>query len=175
MKLFTTACVGATVTGMLQPNYNLVYLRLSKTKISFQLKDLAKLRDQHGATGPLTPNVLEHAVKVQEQGSGHVKACLSMVVLVKLSRLQHAMKVHVRPGLIGLAGMNALKNVTAVSNHAVVSVKMEKKVIVPVQQLMNNSAIDNPVNGKWYIGIIVSQAQVTGLLSESKVYPMAIP
>ena len=124
---------------------------------------MAKLRDQHGATGPLIPNVLEHAVKVQEQGSGHVKACLSMVVLVKLSRLQHAMKVHAQPGLIGQAGMTALKDVTAVFNHAVVSVKMEKKVIVPVQQLMNNNAIDNLVNAKWSIGIIVVVNQKIGL------------
>ena len=159
----------------LNTTYNPVQSRLGKIKILFKLKDLAKRRDQHGATGPLTPNVLEHAVKVQEQDLEHVKAYLSMVVLVKLSRLQHAMKVHVQPGLIGQAGMTALKNVTAVFNHAVVSVKMEKKVIVPVQQLMNNNAIDNLVNVKWSIGIIGSQAQIAGSLSESKVYPMVIP
>ena len=124
---------------------------------------MAKTRNQHGATGPLIPNVLEHAVKVQEQDLEHVKAYLSMVVLVKLSRLQHAMKVHAQPGLIGQAGMTALKDVTAVFNHAVVSVKMEKKVIVPVQQLMNNNAIDNLVNAKWSIGIIVVVNQKIGL------------
>ena len=117
---------------------------------------MAKPRDQHGATGLLIPNVLEHAAMVQEQDLEHVKAYLSMVVLVKLSRLQHAMNVHAQPGLIGQAGMTALKDVTAVFNHAVVSVKMEKKVIVPVQQLMNNNAIDNLANAKWSIGIIVS-------------------
>ena len=117
---------------------------------------MAKPRDQHGATGLLIPNVLEHAAMVQEQDLEHVKAYLSMVVLVKLSRLQHAMNVHAQPGLIGQAGVTALKTVTAVFNHAVVSVKMEKKVIVPVQQLMNNNAIDNLANAKWSIGIIVS-------------------
>ena len=86
-----------------------------------------------------------------------------MVVPVKLSRLKHAMKVHVQPGLIGQAGMNALKNVTVVFNHAFVSVKTERKVIVPVQQLMNNNAIDNLVHGKWSIGIIVVVNQKIGL------------
>ena len=138
---------------------------------------MAKLRDQHGATGPLTPNVLEHAVKVQEQDLEHVKACLSMAVLVKLSRLQHAMKVHVQPGLIGQAGMTALQIVTGVFNHAAVSVKMETKVIVPVQQLMNSNAIDNLVNAKWSIGIIVylEQPQTAGLQSESNIYPLVKP
>ena len=103
-------------------------------------------KKQHGETGPLTPNVLEHAVMEQEHDSEHAEACL--VVPVKLSRLKHAMKVHVKPGLIGQAGVNALKNVTVVFNHAPASVKTERKVIVPVQQLMNNNAIDNLVHGK---------------------------
>ena len=138
---------------------------------------MAKTKDQHGATGLLTPNVLEHAVKVQEQDLEHVKAYLSMVVLVKLSRLQHAMKVHVQPGLIGQAGMTALQIVTGVFNHAAVSAKMEKKVIVPVQQLMSNNAIDNRVNEKWSIGIIVSleQARTAILQSESNIYPLVKP
>ena len=118
---------------------------------------MAKPRDQHGATGLLIPNVLEHAVMVQEQDLEHVKAYLSPVVLVNLSRLQHAMKVHAQPGLIGQAGMTALKIVTAVFNRALASVKMEKKVIVQGQQPMNNNAIDNLVNAKWSIGTIVSQ------------------
>ena len=133
---------------------------------------MANPRKQHGATGPLTPNVLEHAVMVQEHDSELVKACLSMVVPVKLSRLLHAMKVHVQPGLIGQAGMNALKNVTVVFNHALASVKTERKVIVPVQQLMNNNAIDNLVNAKWSIGIIVSHPQIVGPLSTSNIYPL---
>ena len=133
---------------------------------------MAKPRDQHGATGLLIPNVLEHAVMVQEQDLEHVKAYLSPVVLVNLSRLQHAMKVHAQPGLIGQAGMNALKNVTVVFNHALASVKTERKVIVPVQQLMNNSAIDNRVNGKWSIGIIVSDYQKIGLQLQIDIYPL---
>ena len=111
---------------------------------------------------------------VQEQDLEHVKAYLSPVVLVNLSRLQHAMKVHAQPGLIGQAGMNALKIVTAVFNRALASVKMEKKVIVQGQQPMNNNAIDNLVNAKWSIGTIVSQEppQTAGLKSESNIYPL---
>ena len=58
------------------------------------------------------------------------------------------MKVHVQPGLIGQDGVIARLTVTVVSNHERASVKTEKKVIVPVQQLTNNNAIDNLVHGK---------------------------
>ena len=99
-----------------------------------------------------------------------MEACL--VVPVKLSRLLHAMKVHVHPGLIGQDGVIARLTVTVVSNHAPASVLMERKVIVKGQQLMNNNAIDNLVNAKWSFGIIVSQTHRVGPISQSNIYPL---
>ena len=94
-----------------------------------------------------------------------------MVVPVKLSRLIHAMKVHVQPGLIGRAGMNALKNVTVVFNRALASVKMDRKVIVQGQQPMNNNAIDNlleqqPMNNN-AIEMVYWNNRISGTASNS--------
>ena len=101
-----------------------------------------------GAIGFHIHNALEHVAREQEQDSELVIALPSMDALVRTSKLPDAMKVHVRLGPIGEAGMSALKNVTAEFNRELEHALVGKKVIVQGLQLMNNNAIDNLVNVK---------------------------
>jgi len=71
-----------------------------------------------------------------------------MVVLVNLFKPVPVMKAHVQFGLIGLAGVIALQNVTVVANLELVHVSMEMMAIVLDRPLMINSVIDNLVHVK---------------------------
>ena len=58
------------------------------------------------------------------------------------------MMVHVRCGLVGPAGVNALQIVTVELSHVLVNVKMAKKTNVKDHQHMNSNAINNHANLK---------------------------
>ena len=101
-----------------------------------------------GAIGSHIQHALEHVAMEQEQDSELVPALPSMDALVRTSKRADAMKVHVRLGPIGEAGMSALKNVMAEFNRELEHALVGKKAIVQGLQLMNNNAIDNLVNVK---------------------------
>ena len=68
-----------------------------------------------------------------------------MVVQGHQFKLVRAMKVHVRLGPIGPAGVNVLQTATVVPNQEFGVVSMVQKGIVQGRPMMNNNAIDNPV------------------------------
>ena len=109
------------------------------------------IRSQHGAAGCLGVHVPERVTMDQERDWELVKpttARFLIRVLVNLSKLngQHAMMIPVLLGLIGPAGMIAMRIVMVEFNWELGNAKMETKMIVQDHQLTSNNVTDNHVN-----------------------------
>ena len=68
-----------------------------------------------------------------------------MLVQDNQFKLVRAMKVHVRIGPIGPAGMTVLLTAAVAPNQELEVVSTVQKGIVQGRPMMNNNAIDNPV------------------------------
>ena len=69
--------------------------------------------NQHGGTGYLGLHVLEHVALAKERDLELVKPMTVRILMgaqVNLSKRKHAIMVYVRLGLIGPAGMIAVRN-----------------------------------------------------------------
>ena len=82
----------------------------------------------------------------QEQDLEPVRVSIIMLVKGCLSLPSHVMMVHVRCGLVGPAGVNALQIVTVELSHVLVNVKMARRTNAKDHQHMNSNAIDSHVN-----------------------------